>query len=112
MKKKILIKYQKLHLKVGDKVIVLSGSHKNGTGKILRIDRKTRRAIVENLNQITKHVKRSQNKPGQIMTQEAPIHISNLMVLTPDGTPTKIGRKRGEDGKLRRYAKKTGEFLP
>ena len=112
MKKQVQAKHKKLHVKVGDMVVVLSGSHKNDRGKILKIDRKKNRAIVENLNQITKHVKKRESQPGEIVTQEAPIHISNLMVLTPDGTPTKIGRKRGEDGKLRRYAKKTGEFLP
>ena len=71
------------------------------------------RAIVEGVNFVSKHTKPSAKNPqGGIIKQEAPIHISNLNVVDPKtGAPTRIGRKRNEDGKLVRYSKKSGEEI-
>lgn len=104
---------KKLHIKVGDSVIVVAGTDKNKEGKILSIDRKKDRAIVEGANMITKHVKPNASNPqGGIEKREAGLHISNLMVKDPkDGKPTRVGRKLDENGKLVRYAKKSGEVL-
>lgn len=68
---------------------------------------------MEGLNMVTKHVKPTASSPqGGIEKKEAPIHVSNLMVLDPKtGEPTRIGRRRDENGKLVRYSKKSGEVI-
>ncbi|MDN3686901.1 MULTISPECIES: 50S ribosomal protein L24 [Cyclobacterium] len=106
-------KQPKLHIKSGDTVLVLSGDEKGKKGKILSVDQTKRRAIVEGLNMVTKHIKPTANTPqGGIEKKEAPIHISNLQLVDPkSGDATRIGRKRNEDGKLVRYSKKTGEVI-
>lgn len=101
----------KLHVKKGDKVMVISGNHKGETGEILEVFPGEYRAIVDNVNMVKKHRKPTQNNPGGITEIAAPIHISNLMLLDPKtGEPTRIGRKL-VDGKLVRYAKKSGELF-
>lgn len=102
----------KLKIKKGDKVVVISGEHKGQQGVILSVDRKKSRAIVEGVNIISRHTKPSAQFPdGGIIKKEAPLHISNLMLLTPkNGTASRVGRKI-EEGKIVRYAKKTGEIL-
>ena len=103
----------KLHVKKGDMVFVNAGNEKGKTGKILRVDRKNMRAIVEGLNMVSKNTKPNANNPqGGIIKQEAPIHISNLQLVDPvKGGPTKIGRRLNDKGKLVRYAKKSGEEI-
>ena len=101
----------KLHVKKGDTVKVLAGDDKGKTGKVMRVLPSTNRAVVEGLNMVTKHFKPSaQNTSGRIDKIEAPIHLSNLMVVVA-GTATLIGRKVNEAGKLQRFAKSTGEFI-
>jgi large subunit ribosomal protein L24 len=103
----------KLHIKKGDTVYVNSGNNKGQTGKVLSVLVEQQRAIVEGVNKVKKSTKPSANNPqGGIVEQEAPIHISNLNVVDPKtGKPTRIGRKIGENGKLVRYAKKSGEEI-
>lgn len=103
----------KLHVKKGDMVYVNSGDEKGKTGKILSVDKKNLRAIVEGLNMVSKHTKpNAKNPQGGILKQEASIHISNLQVVDPaKGGPTKIGRRLNDKGKLVRYAKKSGEEI-
>ena len=101
----------KFHVKKGDLVKVISGDDKGKTGKVLKVVTDSNRALVEGVNLVTKHFKPSaQNTSGKIEKIEAPIHLSNLMVVV-GGTPTRIGRKLNEDGKLQRVAKSTGEFI-
>ena len=72
-------KNQKLHVKVGDIVTVISGSHKNETGEITKIDRKTGKIVVKGINFKFKHIKRkTENEIGEIKQFEAPIHHSNV----------------------------------
>lgn len=106
-------KQPKLHIRRDDVVKVLSGDDKGKTGKILSVDLEKKRAIVEGLNMVTKHVKPTASNPqGGIEKKEAPIHISNLMLVDPKtGEATKTGKKRNEQGKLVRYSKKTGEVI-
>ncbi len=106
-------KQAKLHIRKGDKVVVLSGNDKTKTGKVLEILTDKNRAIVEGINMVTKHQKPSAGKPeGGIKKMEGTIHISNLMVVEPSNDkPTRTGRKLNEKGKLQRYSKKTGEFI-
>jgi large subunit ribosomal protein L24 len=101
----------KLHIKKGDRVQVISGDYKGQTGEVLEVFPDKYRAIVDNVNLRKKHRKPTQNNPGGIVEIAAPIHLSNLMLLDPKtGEPTRIGRKE-VDGKLVRYAKKSGEIF-
>ena len=90
----------KIHIKKGDTVFILSGNDKGKSAKVLTVFPSKYKAIVEGLNLVTKHIKPSADNPkGGIEKQEAPIHISNLMLVDPsDGKPTKIYRKRNKDG--------------
>ena len=102
-----------LHVKKGDTVYVNSGNSKGQTGKVLQVLVKERRAIVEGVNMVSKSQKPSAKNPqGGIVKTEAPIHISNLNVVDPKtGKPTRIGRRLNEEGKLVRFAKKSGEEI-
>jgi large subunit ribosomal protein L24 len=101
----------KLHVKKGDRVIVVSGDSKGTTGEILEVLPKKNRVIVEQVNIVKKHQKPSNEKEGGIFEKAAPIHISNVMLIDPkSGEPTRIGRKE-VDGKLVRYSKKSGEII-
>ncbi|WP_026956457.1 50S ribosomal protein L24 [Algoriphagus vanfongensis] len=106
-------KQQKLHIKTGDTVKVIAGDDKGKTGKVLSVDTAKNRAFVEGINIVTKHVKPTAAKPqGGIEKKEAPVHISNLMLVDPkSGEATRTGRKAGDNGKLVRYSKKTGEVI-
>ena len=103
----------KFHVKKGDTVLVLSGNDKGKQGKVMSVDRKSQRAIVEGVRIVSKHTRPNAEHPqGGIIKQEAPIHISNLMVVDNSGKPTRVGRKKDEKtGKLVRYSKKTGEII-
>ncbi len=103
----------KLHIKKGDTVIVNAGNCKGQKGKVLRVLVKEQRAVVEGINMVSKSTKpNAQHPQGGIIKQEAPIHISNLNVVDPKtGEATRIGRKIGANGKLVRYAKKSGEEI-
>lgn len=117
----------KLHIKKGDTVIIVRGKEApyfdgNGKkvytkGRVIKVFPKQQRAIVEGCNIVKKHVRPSQANPqGGIVEQEAPIHVSNLMIEDPKTKePTRIGYKfvEGKDGEKKkvRYAKKSGEIL-
>lgn len=103
----------KFHVKKGDTVKILAGNDSGKTGKILEVNRKKYRAIVEGANMVTKHVKPSATNPeGGIEQTEASIHLSNLKLVDPaTGDAVRTGRKLNESGKLQRYSKKTGEFI-
>ena len=103
----------KLHIKKGDTVIVNAGNSKGKTGKVLSVLVDKQRAVVEGVNIVSKSTKPTAQHPqGGIIKQEAPIHISNLNVVDPKtGKATRVGRKEGANGKLVRYAKKSGEEI-
>ncbi len=103
----------KLHIKKGDTVIVTAGEYKGQEGKVLEVLVSKNRAIVEGINMVSKHAKPNADNPqGGIVKQEAPIHISNLNLKDPStGAATRIGRRAGDDGKLVRFAKKSGEEI-
>lgn len=105
----------KLHIKKGDTVKVIAGESKGAQGEVIKVYPETSRAIVEgsDIKKISKHTKPNAANPnGGIVKEEAPIHISNLMVVDPkSGEPTRIGRKMDEAGKKVRYAKKSGEVI-
>jgi large subunit ribosomal protein L24 len=103
----------KIKIKKGDTVEVIAGNDKGKKGKVLEIDAAKYRAIVEGVRMVTKHAKPSATNPeGGIQHTEAPIHISNIMLVDPaSGDPTRVGRKLNDKEKLQRYAKKTGQFI-
>lgn len=99
-----------MKLKTGDKVVVIAGKDKGKEGKILHVDRKNNRVIVEGVNMISKHTKPSmQNQQGGIVKKESSIHASNVMYLH-NGKATRLGAMI-KDGKKVRVAKKTGEVI-
>lgn len=103
----------KLHIKKGDTVYVNAGNDKGKTGRVLRVLVSKNRAVVEGLNMVSKSVKPSAKHPqGGIIKMEAPIHVSNLNLLDPkSGKPTRVGRRKNEEGKTVRYSKKSGEEI-
>ena len=102
----------KLKIKKGDIVKVIAGESKGKQGRVLEVFPETNRASVENVNIVSKHTRpNAQNTQGGIVKKEAPVNVSNLMLIDPkSGKPTRVGRKT-EEGKLVRYAKKSGEVL-
>jgi large subunit ribosomal protein L24 len=103
----------KLHIRRGDTVKVLSGNYRNKQGIVLKVFTEAYRATVDAINMVSRHRKPSAKNPqGGIEKKEAPIHISNLMLVDPTtGDATRIGRKYNASGKLERYSKKTGEII-
>src|SRR5574337_1110959 len=99
-------------VKTGDKVKVITGKDKGKEGVILKAFPKKDRVIVEGMNMMKKHQKPSSMNPqGGILETEAPIHVSNVMLIdSKTGEPTRVGFKV-EDGKKVRIYKKTGEDL-
>ena len=94
-------------------VYVIAGDNRGQQGKVLSVDAAKNRAVVEGVNLCKKATKpNAQNPQGGLVEQEAPIHVSNLLPIDPkSGKPTRIGRKANENGKLVRYAKKSGEEI-
>ena len=99
-------------IKKGDTVYVNAGNDKGKTGKVLSVDPKADRAVVEGINMVSKHTKPNAKQPqGGILKQEAPIHMSNLNLIDPkSGKPTRVGFKVDGDKKVR-IAKKSGEEI-
>ena len=93
--------------------MVISGESKGQKGRVLNVDRAKERAIVEGVNTVSKHTKPNAKSPQVgIIRKEAPIHISNLMLVDPaSGKPTRIGRRLNDKNKLVRYSKKSGEEI-
>jgi large subunit ribosomal protein L24 len=106
-------KRKKLHIKKGDTVYVNTGEYKGQQGRVLEVMPKDGKALVEGINIVSKHTKpNSENPQGGIIKKEAPVNVSNLMVVDPGtGEPTRIGRKKDDNGKLVRYSKKSGEEI-
>lgn len=105
---------KKPRLKRNDVVVVVSGRDRGRQGKVLKILPSAERVIVERVNLIKKHVRPnpSKNIAGGISEKEAPIHISNVMLVDPDrNTRTRIGRRRDAEGTPERFAKKSGAAL-
>lgn len=106
-------KAHKLHIKKEDTVIVISGKDKGKKGRVLRTYPRDNRVLVEGVNTVKKHARPSQQNPqGGIVSQEAPIHASNVMLVDPkSGEPTRIGFKVLDNGKKVRIARKSGEVI-
>ena len=104
-------KQPKLHIRKGDIVKVIAGDSKGSQGRVLEVLSATRKVLVEGVNLVTKHTKpHAKNTQGGIIKKEAPIHLSNVMLVDGKGNATRVGRKE-ENGKLVRYSKKSGEVI-
>src|SRR3569623_2752905 len=103
-----------MKVKKGDTVLVVSGKDKGAKGKVLQAFPTRNRVLVEGVNRIKKHTAQSANERGAssggIVTQEAPIHVSNVMVVDSDGNPTRVGYRTDEaSGKRVRISKRNGK---
>lgn len=104
-----------MKIKKGDMVQVIAGKDKGAQGKVIAAYPQREKVLVEGVNRIKKHVANSYNERGAesggIVTQEAPIHVSNVMILDSDGKPTRVGYRFDEDGKKVRVAKSNGKDI-
>ena len=105
-----------MKVKKGDTVLVIAGKDKGAKGKVIAAYPRQDKVLVEGINRVKKHtrVRTTQRgaKTGGIVTQEAPIHVSNVMVLDGDGNPTRVGYQIGDDGRKVRVSRKTGKEMP
>lgn len=102
----------KMKLKKGDDVIVIAGREKGKQGKIVKVIPDERRVIVGGVNKVKRHSKPSREGAGGIVEKEAPLHVSNVMLLDPkSGKGTRVGFKTLADGKKVRVARKSGEVV-
>jgi large subunit ribosomal protein L24 len=102
-----------LRLKKGDTAMIVSGDFRGQTGRIIKVFPDKNVALVEAKNMIKRHTKPNRkSQQGGIVEKEAPIHLSNLMLICPKtGKPTRIGTRVLEDGKRVRFSKKAKELL-
>ena|SRR5688572_4774763 len=98
----------KLNIKKNDQVLVRAGKDEGSRGRVLKVLASEGKAIVERVNMIKRHTKANPNRgiQGGILEREGPIHVSNLQVICPEcGKPSRLGRKRLEDGRGVRVCK-------
>lgn len=104
-----------MKVKKGDTVQVIAGKDKGAKGKVIQSFPQRERVLVEGVNRIKKHTRVSRTERGAqsggIVTQEAPIHVSNVMVVDADGNPTRVGHRIGEDGKKVRISRRNGKDI-
>ena len=101
-----------LKIKRGDTVVVISGKEKDRRGEVKEVFPKENRVVVEGINVRTRHARPTQNNPQGLYTFEAPMHVSNVMLVDPDsGEPTRVGYRFTDSGEKIRVAKKSGKDI-
>ena len=102
-----------MNIKVNDTVEVIAGDDKGMRGKVLSVDHKTGKVLVEGVNRVYKHVRRSQKNPqGGRLSKEMPVQASNVMLICPQtNKPTRVGVRYKEDGSKERYSKSSGASM-
>ena len=104
-----------MKVKKGDTVLVIAGKDKGAKGKVIAAYPRQDKVLVEGINRVKKHtrIRTTQRgaKTGGILTQEAPIHVSNVMVLDSDGKPTRVGSRIDDDGRQVRISRRSGKDL-
>ena len=104
-----------MKVKKGDTVQVISGPDRGAKGKVIAAYPKQQRILVEGVNRIKKHTRVSTTqrgaRTGGIVTQEAPIHVSNVMVVDSDGKPTRVGYRKDDDGRSVRVGRRSGKDI-
>ncbi|HEX5279398.1 MAG TPA: 50S ribosomal protein L24 [Micropepsaceae bacterium] len=99
-------------VKKGDRVVVTAGRDKGKSGQVLRVYPSEDRVLISGVNLVRRHQRQTQRQQGGIISKEAPVHLSKVAHADPKGSgPTRIGFKRLEDGRLVRFAKKSGEVI-
>ncbi len=104
-----------MKVKKGDTVLVIAGKDRGAKGKVIMAYPRLDKVLVEGVNRVKKHTKiqtsQRGSQTGGIVTQEAPIHVSNVMVVDSDGQPTRVGRRKDEAGRNVRIARRSGKDL-
>jgi large subunit ribosomal protein L24 len=104
-----------MKIKKGDTVLVIAGKDKGAKGKVIQAYPDKQRVLVEGVNRIKKHTRITQNQRGAqsggIITTEAAVHVSNVMLVDGDGKPTRVGKKVTEDGKRVRISRRSGKEI-
>ena len=104
-----------MKVKKGDTVLVIAGKDRGAKGKVIAAYPKLDKVLVEGVNRVKKHTKiqtsQRGSKSGGIVTQEAPIHISNVMVVDTDGDATRVGYRQDEEGRNVRISRRSGKDL-
>jgi large subunit ribosomal protein L24 len=104
-----------MKVKKGDTVLVIAGKDRGAKGKVIAAYPKLDKVLVEGVNRVKKHTKiqtsQRGSKSGGIVTQEAPIHISNVMVVDSDGDATRVGYRQDEEGRNVRISRRSGKDL-
>jgi large subunit ribosomal protein L24 len=104
-----------MKVKKGDTVLVLAGKDRGAKGRVIAAFPQVQKVLVEGVGRIKKHTRISTTQRGAqqggIVTQEAPIHVSNVMVVGPDNKPTRVGFRKDEDGRTIRVSRRTGKDL-
>jgi large subunit ribosomal protein L24 len=99
-------------VKKGDRVVVTAGRDKGKSGEVIRVYPSEERVLIAGVNVMKRHQRQTQRQQGGIVSKEAPVHLSKIAHLDPkNGGPTRVGFKRLEDGRLVRFAKKSGEVI-
>ena len=113
--KKATAKTPSMKVKKGDTVLVLAGKDKGAKGRVIAAYPKDQKVLVEGVGRVKKHTRISQSQRGAqqggIVTQEAAIHVSNVMVVDSEGTPTRVGHRKDEEGRSIRVSRRTGKDL-
>ena len=104
-----------MKVKKGDTVVVLAGKDKGARGRVIAAYPQLQKVLVEGVGRIKKHTRISSNQRGAqqggIVTQEAPVHVSNVMVIDSEGKPTRVGHRKDEEGRNIRVSRRTGKDL-
>jgi large subunit ribosomal protein L24 len=104
-----------MKVKKGDTVVVLAGKDRGAKGRVIAAYPETQKVLVEGVGRVKKHTRISTSQRGAqqggIVTQEAPIHVSNVMVIGPEDKPTRIGYRKDEEGRSIRVSRRTGKDL-
>ena len=102
-------------MKKGDTVLVIAGKDKGAKGKVIQAYPDIQRVLVEGVNRIKKHTRITQTQRGAqsggIVTQEAPIHVSNVMVVDSDGKPSRVGYRTNDEGRRVRISRRNGKDI-
>jgi large subunit ribosomal protein L24 len=100
-------------IRTGDEVIVISGRNRGQTGRVREVIAEKDRVVIEGVNIVIKHMRRGRARQAGRVEVEAPLHVSNVMLLDPETKqPTRVGVRKNADGKNERYSKKSGNTLP
>jgi len=100
-------------IRTGDEVIVISGRNRGQTGRVREVIAEKDRVVIEGVNIVIKHMRRGRARQAGRVEVEAPLHVSNVMLLDPETKqPTRVGVRKNADGKNERFSKKSGNTLP